>query len=98
MKDKYPEMSRLPPVKMPVRQRLTPLVLQSVRQRELKQALLTDPLLPLSEAVPMLGNPSYSTLRKWIKTESLHVWRAGKGHFKVRLSEVRRFVAAGDQR
>jgi hypothetical protein len=62
-----------------------------------RQALTCDPLISLSEAIPMLGNPSYSALRVWIKTGALRVWRAGKhGHFKVRLSEIARFREAGE--
>jgi excisionase family DNA binding protein len=93
-----PELDSLPNVKTPIRTRVTPLMLQTQKQLELKQAMLGDPLMPLSEAAPMLGNPSYSTLRKWIRNGSLHVWRAGRGHYKVKLSEVRRFVGAGEKK
>ena len=81
------------PVKTPVHQRMTPTLAQSVRAAEQKQALVVDPLMKLSEAVPMLGNPSYSLLRRWISTGVLKVWRlpGGRGQFRIRLSEVQRF-------
>ena len=80
------------PVKSPVRQRLTPLVVEAQRVQEQKRQLAIDPLMLLSEAQPLLGNPSYCTLRKWIKTGSLRVWRVGGGHFRIRLSEIERFL------
>jgi len=89
-------LNSLPPVKTPVRQRITPLVAATQRAQEQKQALVVDPLMPLAHAVPLLGSPSYSTVRKWIANGSLHVWRAGKGHFRVRLSEVQRFLSANE--
>jgi len=64
--------------------------------REEKAALTLDPLLPLREAVGLLGSPSYTTLRSWIADGSLRVWRAGRGHYRVRLREVQRFLAAGE--
>jgi hypothetical protein len=95
-------MASIPPVKTPVGQRVTPTTAQSVRAAQEKQALVVDPLMPLREAVPMLGNPSYSLLQKWIRTGVLRVWRlpgdrsqkangAGRGQYRVRLSEVQRF-------
>ena len=90
------DQNRIPPVKTSVRQRSTSLLAQHQRVREQKQALTIDPLMPLREAVGMLGNPSYSLLRKWIAEGSLVCWRAGKGHYRIRLSEVQRFLAAGE--
>jgi excisionase family DNA binding protein len=90
-----PIANRIPPVKTSVQQRATPLLAQHQKVREQKQALQIDPLMPLRECVGMLGNPSYSLLRKWIADGQLRVWRAGKGQFRVRLSEVQRFIDAG---
>jgi excisionase family DNA binding protein len=92
------DLNRIPPVKTAVRQRSTSLLLQHQRVREQKQALTIDPLMPLREAVGMLGNPSYSLLRKWIADGTLRCWRAGKGHYRVRLSEIRRFLSANEVR
>jgi hypothetical protein len=90
------ELTRLP-TKTPVYRRSSPLVQANQKAQEVRQALIVDPLLPLSAAIPLLGNPCYSTLRAWIKSGSLRVWRpSSRGHFKVRLSEVVRFVAAGE--
>ena len=92
-----PILNRIPPVKTAVRQRATPLPLQNQRVREEKQALAIDPLMPLREAIGLLGNPSYALLRVWIKNGTLRCWRAsGKGHYRVRLSEVQRFLKAGE--
>lgn len=84
------------PVRTPVRQRVMPMLLQTLKAQEQKQALVVDPLMKLSAAVPMLGNPSYSLLRSWIRSGALRVWRAGHGHYRVRLSEIERFRAAGE--
>jgi hypothetical protein len=67
------------PVKSPVRQQLTPLVLQTQKVYEERNAIAVDPLLKLSEAVSLLGNPSYTTLRSWIKSGSLHCFRVDRG-------------------
>jgi hypothetical protein len=88
--------SRFVPVKTAVHLRRTPLLIQNQKVQDQKAALVVDPLMLLSEAVPMLGNPSYSTLRSWIKSGVLRVWRAGRDHFRVRLSEIERFRAAGE--
>jgi hypothetical protein len=86
-------LNRIPPVKTSVSQRTTPLLAQHQRVRDEKEALTIDPLMRLAEAMPMLGNPSYTTMRGWIKTGALRVWRAGaSGHFRIRLSEVQRFL------
>jgi hypothetical protein len=86
-------MSTILPVKTPVGQRVTPTTAQSVRAAQEKQALVIDPLMPLREAVGMLGNPSYSLLQRWIRTGALRVWRlpGGRGQYRIRLSEVQRF-------
>ena len=83
-------MTRIP-VKTSVGERYLPQAVQAH-----KDALMTDPLLKLSEAVSMLGDPSYTVLRGWIKSGELRVWRAaGKGNYRVRLSEVERFIQSG---
>ena len=64
--------------------------------RERKNVLVVDPLMLLSEAQPLLGNPSYSVLRGWIAAGKLKVWRVGRSHFRIRLSEVERFLSSGD--
>jgi excisionase family DNA binding protein len=89
-------LNRIPPVKTSVSQRTAPLLAQTQKVREDKRALTIDPLMRLAEAMPMLGNPSYTTVRGWIKTGALRVWRAGRGHFRVRLSEVQRFLSANE--
>jgi hypothetical protein len=92
-------LKQIPPVKTAVHQRATPMLLHSQRAREAQEAMRVDPLLPLSAVVEMLGNPSYSLLRRWIADGELRVWRAtnGRGHFRVRLSEIERFRAAGEK-
>lgn len=90
-----PNLNRIPPVKTSVSQRAMPLLAQHEQVRADKAALVIDPLMRLAEAVPLLGNPSYALLRVWIKTGQLRVWRAGRGHFRVRLSEIKRFIEAG---
>jgi hypothetical protein len=93
-----PEPNNLPPVKTPVH-RVPPssLVQQLARQQTLKAEILADPLLPMREAKMLLGNPCISLLRKWVKNGTLKTWRVGpRGHFKVRLSEIRRLIALGD--
>ena len=90
------DQNRVPPVKTSVRHRSTSLLLQHQKVREQKQALTIDPLMPLREAIGLLGNPSYSLLRKWIADGSLRVWRAGRGHYRIRLSEVQRFLTSNE--
>ncbi len=56
-----------------------------------------DPLLSMREAGSLLA-ASYPTLRKWIATGQIRTWRNGpRGHIKVRLSELKKFLAAGDE-
>jgi excisionase family DNA binding protein len=90
--------NRIPPVKTSVSQRSASLLLQHEHVRAEKAALVVDPLMKLSQVVELLGNPSYTTLRSWIKSGSLKVWRAGRGHYKIRLSEVKRFLTANEVR
>ena len=78
------------------RPRFSPVLARALELQKEKAALAADPLLKLSEAATMIGNPSYPTLRRWIATGKLRVWRAGNSHFKVKLSEVRRFLRAGE--
>ena len=86
-------LNRIPPVKTSVTRRLLD---QHQQVREDKTALLIDPLMKLAEASQLLGSPSYTTLRSWIRSGALHCWRAGKGHYKIRLSEVQRFLRANE--
>jgi excisionase family DNA binding protein len=74
-------------------------VATSIRQSfENARALYSDPLLSLRDALPALGNVSYGTLRKLIATGKIRVWRSTpRGHMKVRMSELQRFLASGDQ-
>lgn len=91
-----PTTNRTLPVKTAVSQRSALLLAQHQKVREQKQALQIDPLMPLREAVPMLGSPSYALLRRWIADGQLRVWRAGgRGQFRIKLSEVQRFIDAG---
>jgi len=90
-------LSRLPPVKTPVSPgRFNPLAAQIKRTLELRNQLCGDPLLGLSEVAQATGEPCYATIRRWIKMGMLHTVRFGpRGHHRVRLSELRRFL--GDQ-
>jgi excisionase family DNA binding protein len=88
-------LNSIPPVKTSVSQRSRALLTQHQKVRQEQAALVVDPLMPLRQAVPMLGSPSYSLLRKWIRDGSLRCWRAGTGQYRVRLSEVRRFIDSG---
>lgn len=89
-------LNRIPPVKTSVTQRSRALLDQHQKVREEQAAMSIDPLMPLRQVVGMLGNPSYSLLRKWQKDGTLRCWRAGgRGQFRIRLSEVKRFIDAG---
>jgi hypothetical protein len=92
-----PIANRIPPVKTAVSQRT--LLAEHARVRASKEALTIDPLMRLAEASPLLGSPSYALLRRWIADGQLRVWRAGgaggRGQYRVRLSEVQRFIDAG---
>jgi hypothetical protein len=85
------------PVKTPVHLRTASMMQQTLRAQQQKQDFVVDPLLKLSEALPMLGSPGYATLRRWIKEGALRVHRATPhSHFRVRLSEIERFRKAGE--
>lgn len=77
----------------PVSSRVPSTLAQTVKAAESIRALAVDPLLPLVRAIPLLGDPSYSLVRKWISDGHLKVWRlpGGRGQFRVRLSEIQRF-------
>jgi hypothetical protein len=56
-------------------------------------AIKIDPLLRLSECMELLGSPSYFTVRKWIASGSLRVWRPGnRGQYRCRLSWIKNFL------
>jgi hypothetical protein len=82
------ELTALPSFKAPVRATLrSPLALQVERQIAAKNRLMADGLVDLKTAQLALGNPCYSTLRRWIKSGILPVVRFSKrGHYKVRQS------------
>ena len=66
------------------------------RQLAVKDELYSDPLLSLTEFRAATGSPSYSHVRKLIKDGKIQVWRPyPKAHMKIRLSEIRRFLASG---
>jgi excisionase family DNA binding protein len=72
-----------------------PLARQIAAQFAMKETLFGDPLLTLSEARLAL-NCSYAHVRRLISDGRLQVWRSSPtGHMRVRVSEVRRFIAAG---
>jgi hypothetical protein len=84
-----------PPIHPP--RQLNPLAAQITKQLEMKKELYGDPLLRLSECLPALGDVSLSTLRKQIAAGRIKTWRnSPRGHHKIRLSELRRFLAQGD--
>jgi hypothetical protein len=95
-----PELTNPPILKAPVRLRqFTPLVLQTSKALVAKAEMYVDPFLSLREFAAAVGSPSYSVIRKWISSGQLRTWRIGKhGHHKVRLSEVCRFIASGEQK
>jgi hypothetical protein len=67
---------------------------QAARQASAKHEILGDPLLRGSEMMQIM-NVSYNTLRLLIKSGALHVSRTSKrGHYRCKLSEIRRFVAS----
>jgi excisionase family DNA binding protein len=72
------------------------MLMHALRAQEQKQALIVDPLLKLAEVMPLVGSPSYCTLLRWIREGSLRVHRVGRGHYRVRLSEVQRFRTSGE--
>jgi len=86
--------NQVSPAKTPVYRRHSSLLQQTIKANEQMAALVMDPLMSLSRAIPLLGDPGYTTVRSWIKSGDLRVWRAGRGHFRVRLSEIKRFLAS----
>jgi len=78
-----------PPLETPVRQ----VVEHAIQKR---QAILGDPLLDLRTVRQALGNCSYSYLRKLLADGSLPYFRIGRGHFKVRQSQLATLLAKGD--
>jgi hypothetical protein len=84
-------------VKSPVYQRRSPnLRAQIAAQIALRTELTADPVLSLAEFAAATGHPSYSAIRDLIRSGALKTWRASpRSHHKVRLSELRRFLAAG---
>ena len=67
---------------------------QAQTQATVKGQILADPLLRLAE-VTRIMNVSYNTVRLLIKAGDLHVSRTSRrGHYRCRLSEVRRCVAS----
>lgn len=67
---------------------------QAQTQASVKGEILADPLLRLSEVTQVM-NASYNVIRKLIKLGDLRVSRTSRtGHYRCRLSEVRRCVAS----
>lgn len=62
-------------------------------------AIKIDPLLRLSQCMELLGSPSYFTIRKWIATGQLRVWRPGnRGQYRCRLSWIKTFLSENEVR
>lgn len=62
-----------------------------------QQFLMADPLLDQRIVRVALGNCSYSFLRKLILSGRLPAWRPSpRGHYKVRQSALKAFLAKGD--
>lgn len=93
------EIVSLPAAKAPShRRQFSPLAAQITKQLQIKKELFGDPLLTVSEVSAALGSPSYSSLRSWIKSGALKTIRfTPRAHHRIRLSELRRFMAAGVQ-
>jgi excisionase family DNA binding protein len=88
-----PNLSSVPPVR-PAR---TPLTAQIERQLTQKTQLFGDPLLSIAECKLALGT-SYSTVRKLIMAGKIRSWRPSpRGHHRVRLSELQKYIASGVQ-
>lgn len=68
---------------------------QAAQQAALKYALIADPLLRTTEAAQLLGL-SYASIRRLIVSGQLKTSRTcmKNGHHRIRLSELRRHVAA----
>jgi excisionase family DNA binding protein len=77
--------------------KFTPLAAQIIKTQEMKRELFSDPLLTMQEAKTALSM-SYSTLRKLIAAGKIRSWRPSpKGHHRVRASEIRKYLAQGEQ-
>jgi hypothetical protein len=92
-------LGQLPVVKAPVRSlQHGPLAQQIERNLQQRAALFSDPLIDLRTVRLVLGDVSYSHLRKLIKNGTLKTFRIGKrGHYKVRQSVLEALLAKGDQ-
>ena len=76
----------------------SPLARQITAQLQMKAELFSDPLITLAEARLAIGNCSYAHARRLISDGRLRVWRSSpRGHMRVRLSELKRYLASGDQ-
>jgi hypothetical protein len=87
-----------PPLQTPVRQtQRGPLAVAIERTIRQRQAILGDPLLDLRTVRAVLGNCSYSYLRKLITDGTLPTFRIGpRGHHRVRQSALESLLAKGD--
>ncbi len=84
------------PVKRPIRTRQVAATITA--QLETQRILYADPLLPLRDVQTALGNISYGTLRRLLIDKKIRAWRPSpRGHYKIRLSELKKFLAQGDQ-
>jgi excisionase family DNA binding protein len=85
------------PVKPSAPRAFTPVGVQIAAQLATKRELFGDPLLNIKEIELALGC-SYSNVRNLIADGRLRSWRASpRGHHKVRLSEIRRYLAQGQE-
>jgi hypothetical protein len=74
----------------------SPLAATIAKQVETKSELFSDPLMSLTEFRLAAGGMSYSHVRRLIADGKISVWRPYKtAHQKIRLSEIRRFLASG---
>ncbi len=91
------EIATNPPIRIFARAARTPLTAQIERQLSQKTQLFGDPLLSLAEIKLALGT-SYSTVRKLITSGKIRSWRPSpRGHHRVRLSELQKFLDSGVQ-
>ena len=75
--------------------RPSPLLTEMQRSLEVRQQIISDPLLGTPEVCKMLSC-SYSHLRDLIHRKEIGIWRPHRrSHIRVRLSEVRRYIASG---
>jgi hypothetical protein len=65
------------------------------RSLALRQELFADPILPLDQVQSALGGISYKSLDTLLRKGELKAFRVHpRGQRKVRLSELRKFIAA----